>query len=143
MRRLLAAAWFAAAAAPAAAQVRESGAVSGTVSGADGRAIEGARVRLELVTRGDTVVREGVSDLRGRFRLDSVRPGIYAVTARRIGYPVAELPALRVIASQTATLRVTLGETARQLSAIVVVTSAITVNASSPELPARIDQQDI
>jgi hypothetical protein len=119
------------------------GAIVGSVITSDGRPVEGARVRAERGDRGDSASHEGLSDAGGAFRIGGLTAGIYAVSARRIGYRVAEMPALRVAVGQTATLRITLSEAARQLSAIIVVMSPLTIDASTTELPSRVERQDI
>ena len=91
----------------------------------------------------DSGSHEAVSDAQGRFRLDSLAPGPYAVTARRIGYRVAELRELQLLAGQTASIRVTLSGAGQTLSAIVVVASPLTVDATTPEAPVRIESRDI
>lgn len=126
-----------------AATAQTMSAIAGNVLTSDGRPVAGARVRAERGDRRDSTTHEGLSDGRGAFRIGDLAAGIYTVSARRIGYRVAEIPALRLAIGQTATLRVTLSEAARQLSAIVVVTSPLAIDATTTELPSRVERQDI
>ncbi len=126
-----------------AAFAQGTSAITGSVLTVDGRPVAGARVRAERGDRRDSAAHEAVSDERGAFRIGDLAAGIYTVSARRIGYRAAEIPALRVAVGQTATLRVTLSEAARQLSAIVVVTSPLAIDATTTELPSRVERQDI
>ena len=125
------------------AAAQTTSAIVGSVVTPDGSPVEGARVRAERGDRRDSTTHEGLSDARGAFRIGGLAAGIYTVSARRIGYRAAEMPALRVAVGQTATLRVTLSEATRQLSAIVVVTSSLTIDATTTELPSRVERRDI
>ncbi len=125
------------------AQSPPTSSIIGSVITEDGRSIEGARLRAERTDRRDTLRRETATDARGEFRLGGLSAGTYSVTARAIGYRAAELPALRLGIGQTTSLRVTLTAAARQLSAIVVVSSPVSIDAGTTELPASIDRAAI
>jgi hypothetical protein len=77
----------------------------------------------------------------GGFRLLVGQPGVYTVTVRALGYRSVQRPGVRVARNQTVTLEVTLTQAPRQLSTINVVTSPVTVDASSPSITVRLDRQ--
>jgi hypothetical protein len=140
---LLAAQMCAALGSTAVAQSPATSSIVGSVAAEDGRRLDGARVRAQRTDRRDTLSRETTTDDRGEFRLGGLPSGSYTVTARAIGYRAAELPSLRLATGQTTSLRVTLTAAAQQLSAIVVVTSGVAIDAGTTELPATIDRQAI
>ncbi|MEO5590224.1 MAG: TonB-dependent receptor, partial [Gemmatimonadaceae bacterium] len=117
-----------------------TGSLAGTVTGEAGHPIAGASLQL-LMSGGDG--RDLVSDARGAFRLSALQPGYYRVIARRIGYREAELPSLRIIANQTAVIRVVLSTSPTQLSTVTVTVSPVSIDATSAELRRRIDVADV
>ncbi|MEX2154467.1 MAG: TonB-dependent receptor [Gemmatimonadaceae bacterium] len=121
-------------AAPALAQ----GTITGTVLGTDNRPVDAASVSAIRSDR--SIAREAVTDARGTFRLAQLSPGVYTVTARKLGYRSAELPGIRLAEGQALSLNVTLTQAPRQLSTIQVVTSPTSIDASTPELSVRLDR---
>src|SRR5688500_10817127 len=114
-------------------------AITGTVIGNDNRPVDAVSVN---VTRADrSITRETTTDALGSFRFASLLPGIYTVTARKVGYRSAEHVAIRVAAGQTINVVVTLTQAPRQLSTIQVVSSPTSIDASTPELSLRLDRQ--
>lgn len=114
-------------------------AITGTVIGNDGRPIEAALV--SAVRLDNAIVRGAVTDARGGFRLAPLAPGFYGVAARKLGYRSAELTSVRLGDGQTLDVSVVLTAAPRQLSTIHVVTSPVSVDATTPELPSRLDRQ--
>lgn len=125
----------------ASAQQRETGAVAGIAVGEDGQPVAGATV---VVARTDgTQPRTATSDARGAFNLPDLAPGLYRVSARRIGFREARLPVLRVIAGQTAEVRVTLAASPTQLSTVEVTASPTSIDAGTAEIARRIEIADV
>ena len=114
------------------------GAITGTVLGSDSRPVDAASVSA---VRGDrSIAREATTDASGAFRLGELAPGVYTITARKLGFRSAELAGVRVAAGQTLNVSVTLTQAPRQLSTIDVVTSPTSVDASTTELTMRFDR---
>jgi hypothetical protein len=114
-------------------------AITGTVLGSDNRPIDAVSVSA---VRGDrSVAREATTDGQGAFRLGGLTPGVYTVSARKVGYRSVEQAAIRVPAGQTVNVVVTLTQAPRQLSTIEVITSPTSVDASTPELTMRLDRR--
>ncbi|MGH7680117.1 MAG: TonB-dependent receptor [Gemmatimonadaceae bacterium] len=122
-----------------AAPAYSQSAITGTVIGNDGRPVDAVTVTAVRADR--SVAREAVTDVRGTFRLNELLPGVYSVTARKVGYRSAELPGVRVAAGQVLDVSVTLTQAPRQLSTITVVMSPTAVDASATELPVRLDRE--
>ena len=91
-----------------------TGTVRGQVVGSDdGRPLQGAQVIV------DGTVMRATTNAAGEFIISGVAAGPHAVTARRIGYtPGTER--VTVVADQTTTITLRLGESASQLEAVVV-----------------------
>ena len=125
----------------AAAQRAASGSLSGVVVNEEGRPVDEATV---ILRRTDGSAPQSVSsDASGAFRLRDIAPGLYRVTARRIGFREATLPVLRVIAGQTAEVRVTLTASPTQLSTVEVRVTPTSIDASTTELARRIEIADV
>ena len=135
-------AWFIAClAAPAAlAQPRETSTIAGTVVGETGGPIEGVTVRVVRGGDRDSTFREVLTRAGGEFQIGGLAAGTYTVSARRLGYRAAERSGVRLAAGQRLTLRISLVQTARQLSGIVVESSPLSIDATTTELPVRLDQ---
>jgi len=122
------------------AQRSVSGSVDGTVV-SDGKAVAGASiqiVRLDGANPSDVT-----SDAAGRFVIRSVPPGLYRLTARRLGFREAQLPSFRIIAGQTAIVRVALTASATQLSTVEIRESATEIDSRSTELAQLIRVDDV
>ncbi|HVF38370.1 MAG TPA: carboxypeptidase regulatory-like domain-containing protein [Gemmatimonadaceae bacterium] len=118
-----------------------TGGISGVVTDEAGRPLPGATVR---VARSDaTTSSEAVSDEAGAFTVGALPPGLYRITARRIGFREGRLPFLRIIAGQTSAIRVTLSASATQLSTVTVTVSPTSIDASTTELARRITVEDV
>jgi hypothetical protein len=122
-----------------AGQLPAQSAITGTVRGDDDRPVEA--VSVNAISSDRSVARDAMTDARGVFQLTTLSPGIYTVTARKIGYRPAELFGIRVAAGQTLQLTVAMTRAPRQLSTIRVVTSPTSIDASTPELSLRLDRQ--
>src|SRR5688500_16011409 len=80
-----------------AAQERPAtGALAGVVVSEEGAALSAASIRLARTDGAESYT--ATSDADGRFRVASLVPGLYRVTARQIGFREAELPLLRIAA---------------------------------------------
>lgn len=125
----------------------QSGAIVGRVvqldSLAAGACVNGcplaeATVRVALSDGGHA--RETVAIADGWFRLDSLTPGVYALTARRLGYRGAELTGIRVAVGQTVRLQIRLTRAPRRLSTVEVLASPVSIDAMTTELPIHLSR---
>lgn len=118
-----------------------TGAVLGVVSTDNGRPVPEATVRL---SRNDgTPPREVTSATDGSFRFTSLPPGLYRVTARRLGFREAQLLSLRIVAGLTSELRVQLTASPTQLSTVEVRVTPTAIDATTSELARRIDVSNV
>jgi hypothetical protein len=122
-----------------AAPMYAQSAITGAVASTDGRPVDGVSVTALALDR--TIAREATTDERGAFRLAPLTPGVYAVTARKLGFRSAELASVRVAIDQTVNVSVTLTQAPLQLSTIYVVYSPTAVDISTPELSVRLDRE--
>jgi carboxypeptidase family protein len=122
------------------AQQRELSTVAGTVVGETGGPIDGVAIRIVRRDDRDSTFREVLTRASGEFEFGGLAAGTYSVSARRLGYRAAERSGVRLAAGQRLTLRISLVQTARQLSAIVVESSPLSIDATTTELATRLDQ---
>ncbi|MDQ3244667.1 MAG: carboxypeptidase regulatory-like domain-containing protein [Gemmatimonadota bacterium] len=124
------------------AQQRGStGAIAGVVVDDNDRPLSGAAIR---VARSDgSASTDAVSNEAGVFAVPSLAPGLYRVTARRIGFREARLPFLRIVSGQTSAIRVSLSASATQLSTVTVPVTATSIDASTTGLARRITVDDV
>ncbi len=129
-------------AADAAAQARSSsaGSLSGIVATESGVPVTAASVRI---IQAAGAMREDTTDAKGAFRFRDLPPGIYRLTARKIGFREAVLGSLRIISGQNAEVRVALTASATQLSTVTVRTSPVTIDAATPELTQKISIEEV
>jgi hypothetical protein len=105
---------------------------------AEGCPIADATVR---VARTDGLLtRDAVTTGNGSFLFDSLTPGLYTVTARRLGYRNAELSGIRLAAGQTVRVQVRLTGAPRRLSTVQVLASPVTIDAMTTELPMHLSR---
>ncbi len=124
------------------AQQRASeGSLSGTVGTDDGAVIADAAIHVSRLDGGGAV--DGVSDASGHFALRGLSPGLYRLSARRLGFREAQLSPLRVIAGQTGQLQITLTASATQLSTVEVRETATSIDSRTTELSQRIRVEDV
>src|SRR5262245_32793600 len=109
------------AALPATSSAQSS--IAGVVVGDDGKPRASVSVHAERADR--TILRYALTESAGRFHLAPLTPGLYVITARRVGFRSAELTGVRVADGQTVSLTVVLTQAPRQLSTIHVVTSPV------------------
>ncbi len=121
-------------------QQTSTGNVDGTVL-SDGKPVAGASVHIVRLD-GDNPS-DVTSDAAGHFIIRAVPPGLYRLTAKRLGFRVAQLPSFRVIAGQTVDIRVTLTASATQLSTVEVRESATDIDSRSTELGEHIRVEDV
>ncbi|HUR92135.1 MAG TPA: carboxypeptidase regulatory-like domain-containing protein [Gemmatimonadaceae bacterium] len=100
-------------------------------------------VAVRLARTDGTEAYAVTSDAEGRFRVASVVPGLYRITARRIGYREAEHPLLRIVSGQTSQVRVTMARSATQLSTVRVIASPTDIDATSAEMTRQIAVEDV
>ena len=108
--------------APPTATAQYWGAVTGTVTDADGgTALIGARVLLRSPETAD-VVRQTRTDAAGDFQFDRIRPGRYVVEAQLLGYKERRIP-LRLEIGESRSLDVTLELKTESLETVVLSAS--------------------
>lgn len=118
-----------------------TGGILGVVSTEDGKPVPEVTVRL---ARNDgTSPRDVLSGSDGIFRFPSLAPGLYRVTARRIGFREAQLFSLRIVAGQTSEIKVQLTASPTQLSTVEVRVSPTMIDATTSELARRIDVANV
>jgi hypothetical protein len=121
---------------PLSAQRAAGGSIAGVVVGENGSPVGDATL---VISRSDGTQPQTVtSTANGSFRVASLAPGLYRVTARRIGFREATLPFLRIVAGQTADVRVVLTSSPTQLSTVEVRVSPTSIDASTTELAQKI-----
>jgi len=123
------------------AQRSATGALSGVVVNEAGAPVASATIRVARADGSDP--HETTADTTGKFAIASLPSGLYQVSARRIGYRVAALPSLRIVARQTSSVRVMLTASPTQLSTVTVRTSATTIDATTTELANRLEAEDV
>jgi hypothetical protein len=126
----------------------QSGAIVGRVvqldTAAAGVCVDGcplAEAAVHVVRSGSANARETMTIADGSFRLDSLTPGVYTLTARRLGYRGAELPGIRVAAGQTLRLQIRLTRGPRRLSSVEVLASPLSIDAMTTELPIHLSRE--
>jgi hypothetical protein len=113
--------------------VAEGGVITGQVVDERGDGIGMASVSVVGMPLG------AVTDDSGRFEIPGVRPGTYAVEARRIGYQFSRVDDLQVAAGDTSVATLGMTTTALQLNSVVVGGAADPVaRAKLPFAAARI-----
>jgi hypothetical protein len=119
----------------------QPGSIAGTVVTESGAPV--GEVTL-VISRSDGSQAQSVtSAANGAFRLGDLQPGLYRINARRIGFREARLPFLRVVAGQTADIRVTLTSSPTQLSTVEVRVTPTSIDAETSELAQRIELADV
>ena len=99
-----------------------------------------AEAAVHVVRSGGGHARETIALADGSFGLDSLTPGVYTLTARRLGYRSAELTGIRVADGQTLRLRIRLTRAPRRLSSVEVLASPVSIDAMTTELPIHLNR---
>jgi TonB-linked SusC/RagA family outer membrane protein len=97
----------------ATAQAQTGGRITGRVSAADGRPLQGVQVGVSETGRG------ALSDTAGRFTIVNVPAGSHTVIARTLGYTQGTAT-INVVAGETATVNFSLVSNPTQLNPLVV-----------------------
>lgn len=118
-----------------------AGALAGVVTSEDGASLGGSA--LKLTQTDGTAAYAVTTGPDGRFHVTGVAPGLYRISARHIGFREAELPLLRIVAGQTAQIRVTLTRSPTQLSTVRVVASPTAIDATTTEMTRPIVVDDV
>jgi hypothetical protein len=122
------------------AQRPTTGDLSGTVT-VDAKGV--ADATLQIARNDGSGAQTAVTDATGTFRIRGLAPGLYHLTARRIGFREAQLRSLRIVAGQTAEVHVTLTASPTQLSTVEVRVSPTSIDASTSELARRVSVEDV
>jgi outer membrane receptor for ferrienterochelin and colicins len=97
-----------------------TGVITGTVTErAGGTPVAGATVRAATIPSGGSAG-AATSNETGRYRIVGLAPGMYAVTATRLGYEVLRVDTVRVSSGETAMVNLALAEAGVQLNQVVV-----------------------
>lgn len=123
------------------AQRSSTGDLSGTVTGDETKGV--ANATLQIARNDGSGVQTMVTDAAGAFRFRGLAPGLYHITARRIGFREAQLRSLRIVAGQTTEVRVSLTASPTQLSTVEVRVSPTSIDASTSELARRVTVKDV
>ncbi|MEO5904585.1 MAG: carboxypeptidase regulatory-like domain-containing protein [Gemmatimonadaceae bacterium] len=123
------------------AQQASSGDLAGLVVGDGDKPVAGATVHI--VRLDGTTASDVTSDTAGKFVLRGIVPGLYKLTARRLGFREAQLTSLRIVAGQTANVRVALTESATQLSTVEVRVGPTEIDSRSTEIAQQIRVDDV
>ncbi|MEP6507639.1 MAG: carboxypeptidase regulatory-like domain-containing protein [Gemmatimonadales bacterium] len=123
------------------AQQSSSGDLAGIVVGDSDKPVAGAT--LHIARLGGANAADVTSDAAGKFVVRGVPPGLYRLTARRLGFREAQLTSFRIVAGQTANVRVTLTQSATQLSTVEVRVGPTEINSRSTELAQQIRIDDV
>ena len=123
------------------AQQSASGDLAGLVVGDGDKPVAGATVHI--VRLDGSNASDVVSDAAGKFAVRGVAPGLYRLTARRLGFREAQLTSFRVVAGQTANVRVALTASATQLSTVEVRVGPTEIDARSTEIAQTIRVDDV
>ena len=119
-----------------AAQTPPRGTIAGTVASSVGQPVAGALVSVRA-TRDTAASAEVTTDSRGAFHL-SLRPDVFSLVVRHLGFRPAILGGLRVAGGDTVRVRVVLAPTATALSTVVVLRSPVSVETLDPQSTRRI-----
>ena len=106
-------------AAPAAAQDYTSGALSGSVTGANGAPVAGAAVTVRSVQQG--TVRTATTDGNGSFSIANLPAGDYDVTVNAAGNGTFTATAVNVVPGQTSSIPVQLASASANAGGAIVV----------------------
>jgi outer membrane receptor protein involved in Fe transport len=123
---------------PAAAQDYTSGALSGTVTDADGNTVQGATVTLTSQDHGFT--RTTTTSGTGGFRFASLPTGSYTVTVASSGAPNFTATDVRVVAGDTASIAIALTGGGNE---IVVTGAQIQVPFSGTTTGVNVDVEEL
>lgn len=128
------------AATPLSAQQAEPGAIAGQVTQQDGAPLAAARVAAQHTETG--LEYGAVSEDDGRYRIDNLRPGLYTVEVRVIGYDVGKQENIEVTAGATTEVGFTLGTEAVALDALEVF-STRAIERVTPVAYSDIDKEQM
>jgi hypothetical protein len=119
-------------ASPLHAQRSQTGDLSGTVTADAGKAV--ADATLQIARNDGSGTLSATTDATGAFRIRGLSPGLYQLSARKIGFHEANLYSLRIVAGQITEVRVSLTASPTQLSTVEVRVSSTSIDASTSEL---------
>ena len=120
------------------ADAQSVGAVAGQISdSATGRPVRGALVTIESGRRG------AVTDSAGGFRIRAVRPGVYSLQVRALGYAPLRRDSLVVQAGATSTADVAMRPRAIELAPLVVETSDRVLDPLATQSEQVISSEDL
>jgi hypothetical protein len=118
-----------------------TGDVAGVAVSESGKPVPGATIS---VSRNDgTSPQLATTDSSGAFRVRSLAPGLYRISAKRLGLREALLPSMRVVAGQTTEVRVLLRASPTELSSVEVRVTPTSIDASTNDLTRRLDVNDV
>jgi hypothetical protein len=98
---------------------------------------------LQIARNDGSGAQTTVTDAAGAFRFRGLTPGLYHITARRIGFREAQLRSLRIVAGQTTEVQVSLTTSPTQLSTVEIRVSPTSIDASTSELARKVSVADV
>ncbi|MES1260245.1 MAG: TonB-dependent receptor, partial [Acidobacteriota bacterium] len=116
------------------------GSLSGLATDASGAAIQGAVVKLEDPSTGNT--RSNISASNGDFLFIDLPVGTYTLTVSSPGFETKKIANLEISVSKTTNIGVQLG-VAQQASMVEVSASAVTVETTSSALVGVVDRKTV
>ena len=120
------------------AHAQAEGAIAGQITdSATGRGVSGALITIENGRRG------AVSDSAGAYRIRAVRPGVYAVSVRALGYAPLRRDSLTVQAGATTTASIAMRPRTIELAPLVVETSDRILDPLATQSEQVISSEDL
>jgi outer membrane receptor protein involved in Fe transport len=117
-----------------------TGTVRGYVIGAGGTPVSDAQVAARNTATNQQ--RNASTSAEGAYTLGGLRPGVYEISVRRIGF-APQTRTVQVQVGQTLDQNFTVGQTATQLSAVVVTAAAAGPERRTSEVATNVTQAQI
>ena len=122
------------------AQTTQTGAIQGHVSAGDGRGLNNATVTIKQSD--GSYPRVVQTDDRGEFRINFITPGAYTAEVRLLGYRPHNVDSLRVRATETTLLNVTMQASTTELATVNVVASAVAIEKLTTEITSSLTAKE-
>ena len=125
----------------ATAQTDQTGILKGQVVDQNGTPVDGAEVAVAL--EDGSYPGRSLTDRYGAYRIGFLKPGLYTVTVRRIGYRPVVNPGVRIRADQTTTRDVVSESAPVQLEAITVQAAEPLIERSTQQFNTTVDGAEL
>ena len=140
MRRLLVFVFAFSVLAMGSAYAQTEATINGTVVDDSGGVLPGVTVTATEINTGRQFF--SITDERGEYRMPSVEPGTYSVTAELPGFGTVEVPALELLVGQNAAIPFTLGVAGLEES-VTVTSEAPLIDITSNEVSGNVDRRQM